>query len=39
MVQWVKHLTLDLSSGPDVRVMCLSPILGSTVNTEPTLKK
>ena len=30
MAQLVKHLTLDLSSGLDLRVMSSSPVLGST---------
>lgn len=37
MVQSVEHLTLDLSSGLELRVMSLSPVLGSSV--EATLKQ
>ena len=32
----VEHLTLDLSSGLDLRVVSSSPILGSTLGTKPT---
>ena len=32
----VKHLTFDLSSGLDVRVMSSSPELGSVLGVEPT---
>ena len=39
VAQLIKHLTLDLSSGFDLRVMSLSPVLGSTLGMEPTLKK
>ena len=31
MIQWVKHLTLDLSSSLDLRVVRLSPISGSAL--------
>ena len=34
-----QHLTLDLSSGLDFRVVSSSPMLGSTLGMEPTLKK
>ena len=37
---WVKRLTLDFSSGLDLRVMSMSPMLGSTLGSmlgmEPT---
>ena len=36
MAQLVEHLTLDLSSGPDLRVMSLSPTLGSVLGVKPT---
>ena len=36
MGQLAKHLTLDLSSGLDLRVMSSSPTLGSTLGIEPT---
>ena len=39
MAQSVKRPTLDLSSGLDLRVMSSSPVLGSTLSTEPFLKK
>ena len=39
VAQLVKHLTLDLSSGLDLRVMSLSPVLDSTLEVEPTFKK
>jgi len=39
VAQSVKHLTLDLSSGPEHRVVSSSPTLGSTLGMEPTLKK
>ena len=35
----VKRLTLDLSSGLDLRIMSSSPELGSMPAMEPTLKK
>ena len=38
----VKHLTLDLGSGPNVRVvifMISSPMLGSALGMKPTKKK
>lgn len=37
MAQLVKHPSLDLSSGLDLRVMSLSPVLGSMLGVE--LKK
>ena len=36
MAQSVKRLTLDLSSGLDLRVMSSSPALGSRLGVEPT---
>ena len=39
MAQSVQRLTLDLSSGFDLRVMSSSPALGSTLIMEATLKK
>ena len=39
MGQSVKHPTLDLSSGLDLRVMSSSPILGSVLGMEPIRKK
>jgi len=39
VAQSVKHPTLDLSSGLDLRVMSSSPTLGSMLGVEPTLKK
>ena len=39
MAHFIKHSTLDLSSGLDLRVMSLSPTLGPTLGMEPTLKK
>ena len=36
MAQSVKRLTLDLSSGLDLKVMSLSPMLGSMLSVEPT---
>ena len=38
VAQSVKHLTLDLSSGLDLRARSLSPVLGSTPGVDPTLK-
>lgn len=39
MAQLVKMcLTLDFSSGPDLRVVSPSPVLGSMLGVEPTLK-
>ena len=35
VVQSVEHLTLDLGSGHDPRVMESSPELGSVLNVEP----
>lgn len=34
MVELVKHLTLGVSSGPDLRVRRGSPMLGSMLSTE-----
>ena len=39
LAQLVKHLSLDLSSGLDLRVMSLSPALGSTLGLEPTERR
>ena len=39
MAQSIKHLTLELSSGLDLRVVSSSLALGSIVGMEPTLKK
>ena len=39
MAQSVKCLTLDFSSGLDLRVMSSSPALGSMLGMEPTFKK
>ena len=39
MAQLVKHPTPGLSVGLDLGVMGSSPMLGSTLGTEPTLKK
>ena len=36
MAQLVKHMTLDLSSGLDLRVMSPSTILGYMLGMEPT---
>jgi len=36
VVQLVKHPTLDLSSGLDLRVVSSSPALGSTLSMETT---
>ena len=38
MLPLVKLLTLDLSSGLDLRVVGLSPMLSSRLGVEPTLK-
>ena len=35
MAQSVKHLTLDFGSGHDLRVVKLSPELGSALSVEP----
>ena len=35
VAQSVKHVTLDLGSGHDLRVMRSSPTLGSVLNMEP----
>jgi len=39
VAQLVEHLTLDLSSGLDLRIVSSSPALGSMLGLEPTLKK
>lgn len=39
MAQSGKHLTLDLSSSPDLGIMSSSPELGSMLGVEGTLKK
>ena len=39
MAHLVKRLALDLSSGLDVRVVRLSPTMGSTLGMEPFKKK
>ena len=39
MAQSVKHPTLDLSSGLDLRVVSSSLELGSTLGVKPTKKK
>ena len=39
MAQLVECLSLDLSSGLDLRVLGLSPVLGSMLGMEPTLRK
>ena len=39
MAQSVKHPTLDLSSGLDLRVVSSSPALGSMMGVKPTFKK
>ena len=39
MVQSVKRLTLDLSSGLDLRLVSSSPTLGATLGVEPIKKK
>ena len=36
MAQSLMHPTLDLSSDLDLRVVGLSPLLGSTLDMEPT---
>ena len=36
VAQLVEHLTPDLSSGLDLRVVGSSPILGSALDVEPT---
>lgn len=38
MAQSVKYLTLDLSSGFNLRVVSSSPTFGSELGMEPTLK-
>ena len=37
VAQWVKHLTLDLSSGLDLMVVSSSPALGSSLDMMPPL--
>ena len=39
MAQSVKRMTLDLSSGVDLRVVSLSPTLGTTPGVKPALKE
>jgi len=39
VAQPVKHPTLDFSLGLDLGVVGSSPVLGSTLSVEPTLKK
>ena len=39
VAQLVKHSILNLSSGLDLRVMSSSPVLGSMLGMESTLKK
>lgn len=39
MSQLIKHLTVDLGSGLDLRVVSSGPTLGSTMGTEPPYKK
>ena len=39
MAWLIKHPTLNLSSGLDLRVMSSSPVLGSTLGVELTKKK
>ena len=39
LAESVKCLTLDLSSGLDLRVVSSSPILGSALGMKPTLKQ
>lgn len=39
MVQSFEHLTHDISSDLDLRVVSSSPALGSLLGVEPTLKK
>ena len=36
VAQLVKHMTLDLSSGLDLKVLSSNPALGSTLGMEPT---
>ena len=37
MAQSIKHPTLDLSLGLDLRIVSSSPTLGSSLGMEPTL--
>lgn len=39
VAQSVRHLTLDLNSGLNLRVMNSSPVLGSMLSMESTLRK
>lgn len=39
VAQSVEHWTLDLGSGLDLTIVGLSPVLGSILGMEPTLKK
>ena len=39
VAQSVKDLILDFSAGLDLRVISSSPVLGSMLDVEPTLKK
>ena len=39
MDQSVKHLTLDLSSGLDLRAVSSGPTLGFVLGVKPTFKK
>ena len=39
VAQLTEHPTLNLSSGLDLRVVSLGPMLGSTLGMEPILKK
>ena len=39
MVQSVKHPTLDLSSGLDLRILGSSPTLGSMPSMKPALRR
>ena len=39
MTQSVQHLTLDLSSGLDLKVLSSSPAMGPMLGMELTLKK
>lgn len=38
VTQWVKQLTLELSSGLDFRVVGAGPALGSAPGVQPTLE-
>ena len=39
MAQSVERPTLDLSSGPNLRVVSSNPALGTTLGVKPTFKK